>query len=764
MKKRMILWISSLCMIALLFSREGYSQQESCFEMPVPFDSMGIRLYDLYTTREGVTHFTSSIGIWKLKGHMFDGPSVGTGILYDSSGKPGNHKVKLRNYLAEDSIRSMAQGPDGIFYFVTHYNFFIWRPNGEVGGWGWPPFNFPKTSPVTKIWIDNSSTLFVGTRKDNFYFIEGAGSKDPSWRDIDFGADDDSNYIVTKNGKMVKQVVIQPGVGVYSFAQDNADTNMVWIGTNRGLFTYNKRTGKINSIEQVNRTPVTVTEIYTGEEGNVWFSTMEKGLALYRLQYGTCHFYPYKKRKVDLNTKFPVKTFCYKSPNQFFVAVLDSLPAIFDTQSRNYQFLDDSILRLTRNETSDVKVDKLGNLFLIKGGQLYLCNASKNTLLRTSVIADSTLLAPFFRRIQLLDGQEVGNLDLHPELLKRVVLEHDQNSLIIYYDVIDYSDKNDIQFAWKVDGYTHGWVEMPRFNLDSGTFAYLQHLRPGSYLLQVKVKVGSDNWRTQIAQMEIIIKPPFWARWWFWTALIGILTFLVFMIVKMRERSVRKQERLKVAHEKELLELEARALRAQMNPHFIFNCMNSIKSLIQMKEEEKAVQYLTTFSKLIRTIFQNSDKREVSLFDEIETCKLYTQLEGMRFGKKLTCVYNIEESIDLKSIRVPALIIQPFIENAIWHGIMPKEEGGTLIVTVKNNYEFVYSVIDDDGIGREMSQQNKFGPDQNMHQSKGVHLTQNRLSLDKKLNQRNAVVETSDKKDDLGNPSGTKVTFKFSQY
>ncbi len=90
------------------------------------------------------------------------------------------------------------------------------------------------------------------------------------------------------------------------------------------------------------------------------------------------------------------------------------------------------------------------------------------------------------------------------------------------------------------------------------------------------------------------------------------------------------QEKTSMQHE--MLELEAKALRSQMNPHFIFNCMNSIKALIQQNEEDKAVSYLTTFAKLLRTILQNSDKREITLYDEIETCRLYTQLESMRFA------------------------------------------------------------------------------------------------------------------------------------
>jgi tetratricopeptide (TPR) repeat protein len=218
---------------------------------------------------------------------------------------------------------------------------------------------------------------------------------------------------------------------------------------------------------------------------------------------------------------------------------------------------------------------------------------------------------------------------------------------------------------------------------------------------------------------------------------------------------------LEAHHHKELLELEAQALRAQMNPHFIFNCMNSIKALIQQKEEDKAITYLTTFSKLIRTIFQNSDRKEISLFDEIEICMLYTQLESMRFGNKFNYKFHIDETIDLKSVMVPQLIIQPFIENAIWHGIMPKDDQGILNVTLKRENEVVNCFIDDNGIGREMSRQNKFKSNITTHQSKGVHLTQTRLSLDNFLNRRNTSVNIIDKKNSEGKAEGITVILQF---
>lgn len=224
-----------------------------------------------------------------------------------------------------------------------------------------------------------------------------------------------------------------------------------------------------------------------------------------------------------------------------------------------------------------------------------------------------------------------------------------------------------------------------------------------------------------------------------------------------------EKEKMDVQHAKELHELEASALRAQMNPHFIFNCINSIKSLIQDNEQEKAIIYLGTFSKLIRTIFQNSDKREITLFDEIETCQLYTQLESMRVGDKLNYSFVVEKDVDLKSVMIPALIIQPFIENAIWHGIIPKEESGKLIITVYQTSNEVYCKIDDDGIGRMASKNNKSNIEMYRHESKGLHLTKARLDLDNLLNERNGTVKIIDKLDAFYKSLGTTIILSFNK-
>jgi sensor histidine kinase YesM len=249
----------------------------------------------------------------------------------------------------------------------------------------------------------------------------------------------------------------------------------------------------------------------------------------------------------------------------------------------------------------------------------------------------------------------------------------------------------------------------------------------------------------------------------YYIELLRITAWIAIYFLVQYIRKIKTAEHEKASLKIQVLEAEARALRSQMNPHFIFNCLNSIKSLINKNENDKAADYLTTFSSLILTLFHNSGKREVSLYEELETCKLYTQLEKMRFGNKVSFAFEIDGSVDLKEFKIPALIIQPFIENAIWHGLVPKESGGNVVVSATGNKDVVQCIVDDNGIGRELSGQ--YAPQfVTNHQSKGISLTQSRLELDKILNERDNMIEIVDKRDTKGIPYGTKVILTFKEF
>jgi ligand-binding sensor domain-containing protein/two-component sensor histidine kinase len=388
------------------------------------------------------------------------------------------------------------------------------------------------------------------------------------------------------------------------------------------------------------------------------------------------------------------------------------------------------------------------------------------------------MVAALYNTIAYYDIRQLNNNDFHPIPSLNVVmsgtlpvftkesgenkdvkLSHDKNTLTLSFSAPEFIFPERIEYSYRLDGVNNEWQYTGYFNRN----VTYTNLSPGKYVFHLKAQMQGGSWEDEAVDYTIIIKPAFWQTAWFRTLIILLSAGLLFLAIRYRIKSVRREEKIKGNYEKELLQLEAKALRAQMNPHFIFNCLNSIKSLIQQHNEEKSVIYLTTFSKLIRTLFNNADKKEISLYDEVETCNLYLQLEAMRLDAKFKYSINLDHEIDLKSILVPALIIQPLIENAIWHGIVPKDNTGRVDLNVTRDNGNIEIAIDDDGIGREASKLNKAKANIG-HQSKGVNLTRSRLEIDNLLQQREARLVIIDKKDKEGKTAGTKVVLSFPEF
>ena len=220
-------------------------------------------------------------------------------------------------------------------------------------------------------------------------------------------------------------------------------------------------------------------------------------------------------------------------------------------------------------------------------------------------------------------------------------------------------------------------------------------------------------------------------------------------------------KQLEISFEKRIAETEMTALRAQMNPHFIFNCLNSIKLYTLENDSETASAYLTTFSRLIRLVLENSQSEKVSLEKEIETLRLYIELEVMRFKDKVNYQIQIDQNVDLPYIEVPPLLIQPYVENAIWHGLMHKEMGGSVNITLNQIDEHLLKVeITDDGIGREQATELK-SKSIMKHKSFGLKMTTERLQVINQLYEMDAEVNILDLKDENGKAIGTKVILKI---
>jgi LytS/YehU family sensor histidine kinase len=203
------------------------------------------------------------------------------------------------------------------------------------------------------------------------------------------------------------------------------------------------------------------------------------------------------------------------------------------------------------------------------------------------------------------------------------------------------------------------------------------------------------------------------------------------------------------------------AMRAQMNPHFIFNCLSSINRFILKNETEAASDYLTKFSRLIRMVLTNSTKTFITLEDELDMLKLYLDMERLRFKDSFDYSITFTNSIDADNIFVPPLLLQPFVENAIWHGLMHKAEGqGKLEVALNIEDKILTCIIADNGVGREKAAAYK-SKSAEKQKSMGLTITAKRLSLLNKDLGEQTSFKFEDIRDEEGKPAGTRVILKM---
>jgi len=330
---------------------------------------------------------------------------------------------------------------------------------------------------------------------------------------------------------------------------------------------------------------------------------------------------------------------------------------------------------------------------------------------------------------------------------KYLKLSYTQNDVTLDFTAIEYNFPEKINFSFKLDGFDAAWSTAAGLRTKSYT-----NLPAGDYTFKVKAFNNEGVAGESMATFHFKISPAFWQTWWFKALYILLFVAAVIMIAIKRVGLIRKKEAEKTAINKSLAELETKMLRSQMNPHFIFNSLNSVQKYIWENKEEDAAEYLASFAKLIRAILENSRKETISLKEEIDTMKLYVELEHRRSNGHFNYTIKVDESLVQQRVFLPPLIMQPFIENAIWHGLNKKEMTGNLLVELLQKNGQLVCIIDDDGIGRQ--QKTKIGLGGN--KSLGVDITQQRIDRLMQTTHQNAGVVIEDKKEN-GLAAGTRV-------
>jgi len=327
-----------------------------------------------------------------------------------------------------------------------------------------------------------------------------------------------------------------------------------------------------------------------------------------------------------------------------------------------------------------------------------------------------------------------------------IKLKPGQNNLSLHFGIINFESGNSYQFAYKLKE-SDNWTDLgTQRNIN------LTGLSPGNY--NVWLKGTGKSGVQKIKKFSFVIAPPFWRTVWFLSGCCLVFAGLVYMFYRYRLGQVKQKANL----DKQLSQTEMKALHAQMNPHFIFNSLNSIREMILNNENKEASHYLSKFAQLIRVTLDQSGQTFISLRNTLDYLQRYIEMEKIR-NSRFTYAVHVDEQLDIDETVMPPMLIQPFIENAIWHGVSGNTGEINIKVDFKKQQGSLVCMIDDNGVGIDESlknrQNNSRGHD---HDPVGIANIKNRISLLNEKHNLQSSITITDKKNIPGTPeTGTLV-------
>ena len=515
--------------------------------------------------------------------------------------------------------------------------------------------------------------------------------------------------------------------------------------------------------------PQRITALLLDKAGYLWLGTWDKGL--YRIRY------------TDQSDMFRILSQDLYLENKSIRSLFEDAEGNIWAGTRYdgvYQIEKDALISilnfnqntgLTSNWVTNITEDRKGNIWLafymgldklIKQDSLYrVFNFSRVSNFYTPILSmeiddEGTMwLATTEGMVQLTDN-EIDKLPPLPVYITKVIssdsvytadaetlkLDYQHDQIQFEFSSPGFINEKQIVYSYRLTGSSHSeWKEAG--NQHSISYA---NLEAGDYRFEVRTLGWNGAWG-QPAGFSFSISPPFWETTLFRIAGIGLIAGVVFYFFRRRIAEVRHEAEMK----RKIAETEMMALRAQMNPHFIFNCINSIDALIQSNDKYHATVYLNKFAKLIRNILDSSRQNVVTLSKDMETLQLYIDMEQFRNENKFKVNIEAESSLLQDDYKIPPLIIQPYVENAILHGLKNRVDNeGKLSVSVKRQNGQIEFVIEDNGVGRSNSSESK----QNDKRSYGMQMSKDRIKIFNK-EEIASVLITDLEKD--GKAAGTKV-------
>lgn len=340
-----------------------------------------------------------------------------------------------------------------------------------------------------------------------------------------------------------------------------------------------------------------------------------------------------------------------------------------------------------------------------------------------------------------------------------ILLNYDDNYFAFEFAALDFTNPYKNKYRFILENYNRSWIDRDA----SQRFAEYARVGSGTYTFRLLASNSDGYWNLKGVNLTIIVLPAWYDTWWFRVLAVLTLILLIYGLIVIRLNALRRKhevEKKYLAFEKQMHQLEQKALQLQMNPHFLFNSLNSIQSFVVNNDIDNAIHYLSKFSQLMRRILSNSAESSVLLRDELAAIKLYIEIESLRFFERFSYSIEVDPEIDENFLEIPPMILQPYVENAILHGLMHSSKKGHLNISVTLEGENVLCIIEDDGIGRERAAQirKESGIER---KSRGMIITKERLDV---LNQYTGdifVVNVIDLFDEDKQAAGTRVEIRI---
>jgi sensor histidine kinase YesM len=537
----------------------------------------------------------------------------------------------------------------------------------------------------------------------------------------------DSIFYVTRSGlfyldKNLNEQKLNYSTRTYCLYNDEI-RNVLWLGSSTGLEIRKQNTFKKILVDKL---PLFATEIIA-VDNQIWVAT-SVGVLVFENEKLV--------NKITTNNRLLSNTVLklIKDNQYVYISTNEGLQR-YDTEKKTFKNFTKSD-GLLSNAILDFEIlDNYIYLITSKGIQKFSFDDINETKKLPKVAILNVLVNGF---------KQISN---------KQYLSSDENNVEFSFLAVTHMDKRNLKYEYQLEGFDEKWYVT---NFTNNVIKYTK-LAAGKYIFKVRLKNG-DLKSDSIKRFQFEVATVFWKKWQF---IVGLILFSLFAFVFYYQRRIKilvqkKNEEIeKQKYIQELNKSKLIALKSQMNPHFMFNALNSIQEFILQNKKELASNYLGDFADLMRSYLQHSQEDTISLRDEIETLELYLKLEQIRFEEDFKFTINYNKKLPIDSIEIPSFLFQPFVENAIKHGLLHKKGTKTIVIEfIKINEDVLECHIQDNGIGRKESERININ---RKHKSFATEASQNRLNLLNQNIQAKIGLSIEDLYDSENKPLGTKV-------